>query len=174
MKKEYPRNYFCNLVRRRIYFLYNCISVNIIKYILLVILLLLVSITDIKEFRIPNTILGSFMLIRSGILVYEISQKTVYINNVISTLLLVISIFIVGVLMKIVIGNGIGFGDIKLLMVVTFYMGSAKSLDIIYSSILVMGVIDLIALVLRCKTRKDAMPFAPAVLLGTIFASVLW
>jgi len=114
------------------------------------------------------------MLIRSGILVYEISQKTVYINNVISTLLLVISIFIVGVLMKIVIGNGIGFGDIKLLMVVTFYMGSVKSLDIIYSSILVMGVIDLIALVLRCKTRKDAMPFAPAVLLGTIFASVLW
>ena len=46
------------------------------------ILLLIVSIKDIKEYRIPNNILGSFSLIRGGILIYEYSQDTVYIHNV--------------------------------------------------------------------------------------------
>lgn len=136
-------------------------------------MLLIVSITDIKEFRIPNTILGSFILIRGGILVYEYLHKTVYKDNVINTLTLVIGIFMVGILMKLTIGDGIGFGDIKLLMVVALYMGSVKGVYILYSSILIMGVIDVIILALRFRTRKDAMPFAPAVLLGTIVTGVV-
>ena len=148
------------------------VSVDIIKYILLVIMLLIVSITDIKEFRIPNTILGSFILIRGGILIYELSQKTVYKDNVLSSLVMALGIFLIGIFMKLIIGDGIGFGDIKLLIVVVFYMGATKGVYILYSSIFIMGVIDVIILALRFKTRKDAMPFAPAVLLGTILTGV--
>ncbi len=148
------------------------VDVDIIKYILLVIMLLIVSITDIKEFRIPNTILGSFILIRGGILIYEYSQKTVYKDNVVSTLTLVLCIFTVGVIMKLTVGDGIGFGDIKLLIVAVLYMGSSKGVYILYSSIFIMGVIDVIIIALRFRTLKDGLPFAPAVLLGTIVTGV--
>lgn len=137
------------------------------------ILLLLVSITDIKEFRIPNSILGAFILIRGGILIYEVSHKTVYIDNMIKTLILMIGIFVIGVLIKVISHGGIGFGDVKLLICVVAYVGYEVGVRIIYSSIFIVGVINSISLVLRVKTRKDIVPFAPAVLLGALFQIVI-
>ena len=136
------------------------------------ILLLLVSITDIKEFRIPNKILGSFILIRGGILIYELSHKTVYLDNMVRAMILIVGIFLIGILIKVISLGGIGFGDIKLLICVVAYVGYKVGVRIIYSSIFIMGVIDSISLVLRVKTRKDIMPFAPAVLAGTLFQVV--
>ena len=133
------------------------------------ILLFLVSITDIKEFRIPNKILGAFILIRGGILIYETSHKTVDLPSFIRVLGLMIFIFFIGILIKVISLDGIGLGDIKLLICVVAYVGYRMGVKIIYSSIFIIGIIGLISLVLRVKTRRDIIPFAPAVLIGTIF-----
>ena len=131
-------------------------------------MLVIVSITDIREYRIPNNILFIFGIIRSGIWLYELSKKVVVVDEIFRTSVAVLAILICGVLLKLISHGGIGMGDVKLLIYVTMYMGYHIGIDIIYISILIMGVIDAILIVLKVKSKKDVMPFAPAVLLGTL------
>ena len=146
--------------------------INIIKWLVLLIFLVEIAIKDIKEYRIPNNVL----LIASGgrcvIYMVELTINKIQLEALLLKTICIICIIVAGVIVNILTHNGIGFGDIKLLAMITLYVNINDIVDIILNSIFVMGVITILLLVIRKKGRKDMIPFAPAILVAVIVKGV--
>lgn len=84
--------------------------------------------------------------------------------------LIVAVLFLIGAL---AVKSGLGMGDIKLLLVMCLFQGFYGAVSSIFCSLLVAFVISIIALITKKKTRKDTLPFAPAILAGTYLSVFL-
>ena len=84
--------------------------------------------------------------------------------------LIVVALFLIGV---VIVKSGLGMGDIKLLLVMCLFQGFYGAVSSIFCSLLVAFFISIIALITKKKTRKDTLPFAPAILAGTYLSVFL-
>lgn len=73
-------------------------------------------------------------------------------------------------LMLLIFKNSIGMGDVKLFFVVGLYQGLWGGINSVFFSLLVSFVVSIALLIARKKHRKDVIPFAPSILLGTLIA----
>ena len=142
--------------------------INIIKWLVLLIFLVEIAIKDIKEYRIPNNVLLIASGVRCVIYMVELTINKIQLEALLLKTICIICIIVAGVIVNILTHNGIGFGDIKLLAMITLYVNINDIVDIIINSIFVMGVITILLLVIRKKGRKDMIPFAPAILVAVI------
>lgn len=146
--------------------------INIIKWLVLLIFLVEIAIKDIKEYRIPNNVLLIASGVRCVIYMVELTINKIQLEALLLKTICIICIIVAGVIVNILTHNGIGFGDIKLLAMITLYVNINDIVDIIINSIFVMGVITILLLVIRKKGRKDMIPFAPAILVAVIVKGV--
>lgn len=146
--------------------------INIIKWLVLLIFLVEIAIKDIKEYRIPNNVLLIASGVRCVIYMVELAINKIQLEALLLKTICIICIIVAGVIVNILTHNGIGFGDIKLLAMITLYVNINDIVDIILNSIFVMGVITILLLVIRKKDRKDMIPFAPAILVAVIVKGV--
>ena len=72
-----------------------------------------------------------------------------------------------------IIRNGIGMGDVKMLMLMGIFEGLYSVMTSIFFSLLISFFVAIIALIRKTKNRKDSLPFAPCVLIGTFLSMVL-
>ena len=142
------------------------------KWLILSLFLVVIAIKDIQEYRIPNKVLLLAFYVRIIIFITELLMNKVKVNDFIVKTIVVVAILIAGIIINIVTHNGIGFGDIKLFIIVALYVNINDILGIIINSIFIMGIITIILLVIRRKSRKDIVPFAPAILLAVIVKGV--
>ena len=84
--------------------------------------------------------------------------------------LIVVALFLIGV---VIVKSGLGMGDIKLLLVMCLFQGFYGAVSSVFCSLLVAFFISIIALITKKKTRKDTLPFAPAILAGTYLSVFL-
>lgn len=144
------------------------------KVITLLGILAAVTVTDIKKQIIPNKIILAGIVLRICYAVAEfITLGSGYfeiLKGDLFSLALVAVLFLIGVL---IIKNGIGMGDIKLMLVMGIFQGITGFISSLFCSLLVSFVVAIAMLIMKKKTRKDSIPFAPSVLVGTFISMVL-
>ena len=152
----------------------NNTLVDNLKLIVLLVILFIAANTDARQRIIPNTIVIAGLVLRIVFWCVElitVSTEFWYIlKNDLMACLMLIAFFVVGVLM---VKGGIGMGDIKLMLVMCLFQGFYGVVSSLFCSLFVAFLYAIVVLVLRKKTRKDSVAFAPAILVGTILSVFL-
>ena len=151
----------------------NSIWINVKRMMLLAIIWPIAYI-DLKTMRIPNLFVIYGLICRGVILIFEFFFGNPYIwQSLLSEVIASGALLLAAGLCALVIKNGIGFGDMKLFIV----MGLMLSLDGIWSAVflalIVSFFIALFVLITKKKSRKDAIPFGPALVIGTFLSICL-
>ena len=68
--------------------------------------------------------------------------------------------------------DGIGPGDVKLMIAVAFYLGLELFLRALFFISLISALFSLILLAVKQATKKTALPFAPFIFAGTCVATL--
>lgn len=145
-----------------------------LKRLSLLCLLWPIAYIDYRSYRIPNTFIVLGLSYRVIMLPFELifAQYDVWMM-LLSEVIAAAALFVASILCALIIKNSIGFGDIKLFVV----MGLLLSLDAIWSAVFMSLIISLIIsvylLAARKKTRKDVIPFGPAIAVGTYLSVCL-
>lgn len=123
---------------------------------------------DYYQYIIPNMVLLWMTLIRLIIYIGEFIEYkkeffTIIKDDVLAFLLIGTFLIIVHFLFK----GSIGMGDIKLIMVMSFYQGFIGVFSSLFFSLIITAILSIVLLISKKKKRKDTVPFAPSVLIGT-------
>lgn len=144
------------------------INENIIKwYVLLSVLWPLIYI-DMKTYRIPNVFILLGLIYRGIVLgleliLYSDNVKIILQSELIGFIILSILLGLCCVCAK----GSIGYGDIKLLLVMSVYLGVFQMLNTLMVIMIVAFILGIGLLVTKKKQKKDSIPFAPAIVVGT-------
>lgn len=135
-------------------------------------LLLCIFFADIKYGIIPNTmVLLLFILVG----LYHIHVFNVQVYMYTSYLLSGFSAFLFFLLLYFLTrGKGMGFGDIKLVFVLGFFLGYPRVIFALYIAFLTGALVSLILVLARKKKFKGGtVPFGPFLIIGT-YISLFW
>lgn len=129
---------------------------------------------DYKSYKIPNKLILIGMLLRISILGMELLTDGTEIKwTLISEIVAAAGLFSAAMLCRVCIKNSIGFGDIKLFLIMGLFLGVNSTMNAMFLTLVISFVIAVIVLICRKKGRKDMIPFAPAILLGTVISIYL-
>ncbi|MFQ9516011.1 MAG: prepilin peptidase [Eubacterium sp.] len=151
----------------------NSIIFNI-KRIILICLLWIAAYYDYKYMRIPNRLILIGVVWRIIIFIFELVFER---NNLFTTVkseILAAGILVVAsIICMIIIKNSIGMGDVKLFTIMGLFQGINGITYSVFLSLLVSFFVALFLLAKKKKGRKDAIPFAPCILVGTMISVFL-
>lgn len=151
----------------------NSIWVNVKRMVLLSIIWPIAYI-DFKTLRIPNLFVIYGLVCRAVILVFEIFLGHQYVwQFLISEAIAAGALLLAAVLCALIVKNGIGFGDMKLFVVMGLMLGLEGIWGAIFLALVVSFFIAAFLLITKKKTRKDAIPFGPALVIGTYLSICL-
>lgn len=144
------------------------------KRLLLVSLLWPVAAFDYKEYRIPNKLVLFALLGRLLILVFELIFRT---STILATLInegiAVVGAAVVCLICMLLSRGSLGMGDFKLMIAMAALLGIEGIYYSMFASIFAAFVVAIVLLITKKKGRKDHMPFAPSILVGTIISLIL-
>jgi leader peptidase (prepilin peptidase)/N-methyltransferase len=133
-----------------------------------------VAYIDFKTYRIPNIFILEGLILRVVILVFEIIfEKDILLQTLLSDALACVIIVVTSMLCRLVIKNSIGFGDIKLFIVMSLFQGLDGIWGAVFMSLLVSFFVAVFLLATHRKNRKDVIPFGPAIISGTFLSVFL-
>lgn len=125
--------------------------------------------TDLRTMRIPNKILLIGVGYRAILLIAELFTAQPGLQGVlVSELIAAVALFVAAFLCRIMVHNSVGGGDIKMMAVMGLFLGLNGIWNALMLSFIIMFVVALSLLLLKKKKKNDALPFAPAVLAGTV------
>lgn len=154
-------------------FLSNTLVENC-KLIILLAILFVAANVDARHRIIPNALVLAGLILRMIFWLIELftSPETFWgvMKNDLSACLLVVAFFVVGVLL---VKGGIGMGDIKLMLVMCLFQGFYGVVSSLFCSLFVAFIYAIVVLLLKKKSKKDSVAFAPAILLGTALSIFL-
>lgn len=133
-----------------------------------------VALIDYKTYRIPNSYIIYGLACRVLIFPFELifSEPGVWqvlLGEVIAAAAMLLAAVLCGVLIK----NSVGFGDMKLFVVMGLLLGTQGIWSAVFLSLIVSFIAAVVLLATKRKTKKDAIPFGPALVLGTYLAAYL-
>lgn len=135
-------------------------------------LLIVIAVYDIRHKIIPNTLVYTFILV--GFLgmftnVYGIVAPAPI--DAFAGILLPLPFYMLWLLSK---GRLMGFGDLKLMMGMGFFLGLSHGIAALMISFWVGAVISIILLAVRHSryTMKSEVPFGPFLVFGTLFVYI--
>jgi prepilin signal peptidase PulO-like enzyme (type II secretory pathway) len=134
-----------------------------LAYIITIYLLVIISITDINEKHIPVEIIMIGGI--TGGVMHFINPNTKGLKELIA--LVVFSIL--GLALYKISKEGIGLGDILVLIIITMFLGWEMALTILIFSLVLAGAIGFFLLVFKRVNKKARMPFVPFILVATLF-----
>ncbi len=144
--------------------LYKGLTAQTASHLLLLTLLITVTLVDIEFHRIPNKFLAAGLF--AGIILKlanpEAYRWAAWQDSGLGMLAggaIMLLIYILG-------RGGMGAGDVKLLVVIGFFLGLQQTLLALLAGFVIGGLFGLVMLLTRRVTRKQAIPFAPFVALG--------
>lgn len=123
---------------------------------------------DFKTYRIPNEFIIFGLICRAGILAFEMFLATASIFEiVIPELIAAGALLLAAVLCRLCMKGSIGYGDIKLFVVMGVFLGMNGIWSAIFTSLIVSFFMAVYVLATKKKSRKDVVPFGPALVIGT-------
>jgi len=144
------------------------------KLLTLLAILFVAANVDARQRIIPNALVLTGLVLRVVFWLLELLAAPnafwgVFKNDMMACLL-VVAFFVVGVLL---VKGGIGMGDIKLMLVMCVFQGFYGVVSSLFCSLFAAFVYAIVVLLLRKKTKKDSVAFAPAILIGTALSVFL-
>lgn len=140
--------------------------------------LLLITIYDLRHFIIPDAFLLAFLLF--SLFFNWILASSFWIPSIVSGVLLTLPFLLIFIFSK---GRWIGFGDVKYIAVIGFFLGFAEGLSAVILSFWIGAGFSLLALGLRKikpqislpllqnkLTIKSEIPFGPFLSLGVVLS----
>lgn len=70
----------------------------------------------------------------------------------------------------IILTGGMGWGDAEICVMAGMYLGLGKSVVMMFFSFVLGGIIGIMLIITKKKSRKDYIPFGPYIVLGTMIA----
>jgi len=133
-----------------------------------------IAYTDVITYRIPNVFIIYGLICRGIILIWEffvfgLSIWTIVLPELIASVALVVAALLCAFIIK----NSVGFGDIKLFVVMGLMQGLDGVWGSIFVSLLISFIVSAVLLISKKKTRKDTIPFGPALVAGTFISICL-
>lgn len=129
---------------------------------------------DYKTYRIPNRFIVLGIAYRVVILLIELVARDEYLlGTLLSEGISAIALLVAAILCSLFVKNSIGFGDMKLFIVMGILLGLESIWSAIFVSLFITFIVSLVLLALRKKTRKDSLPFAPLLMMGTYISIIL-
>lgn len=145
-----------------------------LKRLALLSLLWPIAFIDYKTFRIPNTFILFGIVCRVIILAFELIFEGQFVwMTLLSEVIAAVALLLAAGLCALCIKNSIGFGDMKLFIVMGLMLSLNGIWSAIFLSLVVSFFISAFLLITKRKTRKDAIPFGPAIVIGTYLSVCL-
>lgn len=149
-------------------------AMQTVKTLTLLAVLFPVAYFDYIFYKIPNKILKYAVIVRAAelipeALIYRKEMAGVLIDMGITLAVL----FLICMVCNLIIRGAMGMGDVKLLLVMGLYLGSAKFILAILVVLILAFFAAIYFVASGKKTKKDIMPFAPYILAGTYLAVIL-
>lgn len=154
-------------------FLYKEPLITNIKLMFLVGSLWPIAYIDYKKKIIPNILLKVLLIGRMIIIVPEFILLGDVFHRLVSMVVATVAIIIACVICCLIVKGAIGMGDVKLFSVMALYLGLEGIWPAVFCSLIASFFIAVFSLVTRRVKRKDNIPFAPAILIGTYLSVFL-
>lgn len=149
-------------------------AVLVLKRIALLSIMWPLGYIDYKTYRIPNRFIVLGIAYRVIILLVELFFRDEYLlGTLLSEGVSAIALLVASILCSLLVKNSIGFGDIKLFIVMGILLGLESIWSAVFVSLIITFVVSLVLLASRKKTRKDSIPFAPLLMMGTYISIIL-
>lgn len=129
---------------------------------------------DYKTYRIPNTYIIAGGIIRILFLLAELLHGEKELTTIIAgELLAALIVFIASLLCRSLIKNGVGWGDIKLMVIMALFLGVQGLPGAIMMALIISFLSVVVLMMMHKKGRKDVIPFGPFIVLGTYLSLFL-
>lgn len=161
------------LLANLITYIYDGSVVINVKLMILVSMMWPIAYIDFKKKKIPNDILKIMLIARAIILVPELILLGNVAHRLFSMLIATVAVLVACILCCLIVKGAIGMGDVKLFGVMALYLGLEGIWTAIFCALVVSFFIAVFSLITKKVKRKDNMPFAPAILIGTYLSIFL-
>lgn len=156
-------------------FLYESTWTFGIKRLLICSILWPLAFVDYEKHIIPNYSLAVMLVCRLIILFFEfIFCREAFFKLLLSDAIACIACLLLMVILRVLVKNGIGFGDVKLFSVIGLFVGINGIISVLFLSFLVSFIVSIFLLLTKKKDKKDQLAFAPFILIGTTLAVILF
>ena len=133
-----------------------------------------IAYTDFSAMRIPNLFIVSGLAARGIVLAAELMfVRADLVSTILTEVAASVILFLVALLCALVAKNSIGGGDMKLFVVMGLFLGLQGTWGAMFLSLIVSFVIAVVLLATKKKSRKDVIPFGPALMIGTYLSVFL-
>lgn len=145
-----------------------------LKRLLLLAILWPVGYIDFKTYKIPNRFIILGLIFRAGILIFELLfERELLISYLISEGIAAGALLISTLLCCLCIKNSIGYGDIKLFVIMGLMLGLEGIWSSIFVSLFISFIVAVTLLIAKKKGKKDVIPFAPSIAIGTYISIIM-
>lgn len=134
------------------------------KYAVLMMILIIVSFIDYDYTMIPDVTIIFGLIVGS---LFLFSDAKLSFINVLIGMAVGGGIFLV---IAVVTNGAVGGGDIKLMAMLGLFLGWKMILFVTLASFIVGGIVSVMLLIFKIKSRKDIIPFAPFIGTGVYIA----
>lgn len=128
---------------------------------------------DYVTYRIPNTFILFGLICRAVLLPFEFIFDSMALATLIGEAIAAGGLFIASMLCAICVKGSIGYGDIKLFVVMGLMLGMMATWSAIFTSLLICLVVSVVLLATKKKGRRDVIPFGPEIVIGTFISICL-
>lgn len=133
-----------------------------------------IGLIDYKTYKIPNPFIVYGLVCRGLILVAELFfEPDLVLGEFVSELIVAAAVGVAAILCSVCIRNSIGFGDIKLFLVMGLLLGADGTWSAIFVSLIIAFILTLFLLITKKKGKKDVVAFAPSAMIGTYISVIL-
>lgn len=143
------------------------LSKEFLYYLSLESILEIIAFIDIDHKIIPNKIIAAAFIIWCIFIIFnfDIHIMDSIKGSIVSGCFYMLIYFITYLILK---KDGIGFGDIKLMFIIGLFLGLKDTIITIIFSIYTGGIISILLIILKLKTKNDYIAYAPFIFLGTL------
>ena len=149
-------------------------SFILLRYEIIVVFGYVAAVVDIKEKRIPNTLilamLSAWVLIMVPKLFTDISTTLVLLTDSVIGMALGGGVFLVVYLIS---RKGLGGGDVKYMASAGLYLGLSGVMPAMFCGTVAAALVGVALIVLKKIGRKDTIPLAPFLYAGILITVIL-
>ena len=137
------------------------------RYILLSTILTWAAIIDMQKQIISDKLIAISALL--GVVMVFLDPELSFLNALMGFVLGGGILLIVFFISK----GSLGLGDVKLFACIGIFLGMDKVLSAMFVSALLSGLVGLVLIIKSDSNRKQSIPFAPFILIGTLYTIIL-
>ncbi|WP_003542125.1 prepilin peptidase [Desulfotomaculum nigrificans] len=142
------------------------LSTALLRALLFIATLIVISFIDLDHYIIPDKILFFFIVAWVAFIPFIPIN---YINSLIGLVSAGGLLLFIALLSK----GGMGGGDIKLAAVIGLYLGWPNALLAMFLACFLAGIVGILLILLKIKSRKDIIPFGPFIAAAS-YITLLW